>query len=197
MIWADNETLKVWHMLGWAMTRWTWNGALRKRKPPWMCMLLTKRKTAIQCAYEGAKQCFTWILHSQQKCNKCTTMQFSASNDVKRGRIGNNYLSRHASSKYRHLSPSFPGPRGNPYLSPLYSNPQEKYPQFQLREDYCFPICCPVQTQPYQSKPGQLLFHILLMYWKALHSRLPLTAAHEQVSVPNSTMENNQAFLLD
>lgn len=35
------------------------------------------------------------------------------------------------------------------------------------------------------------------MYWKAFHSRLPLTAGAEQVSVPESTMENNQAFLLD
>lgn len=35
------------------------------------------------------------------------------------------------------------------------------------------------------------------MYWKAFHSRLPLTAVAEQVSVPESTMENNQAFLLD
>lgn len=65
------------------------------------------------------------------------------------------------------------------------------------REDYCFPICCPAQTRPYQSKPGQLLFHILLMYWKAFHSRLPVAAGPEQVSVPDSSMENNQAFLLD
>lgn len=65
------------------------------------------------------------------------------------------------------------------------------------RVDYSFPICCPEQTQPYQSKPGQLLFHILLMYWKARHSRLPLAARPEDVSVLCSTMENNQAFLLD
>lgn len=50
-------------------------------------------------------------------------------------------------------------------------------------EDYCFPICCPEQTRPYQSKPAQLLFHMALMYWKAFHSRLPLAAAAEQVSV--------------
>lgn len=65
------------------------------------------------------------------------------------------------------------------------------------RENHCFPICCPVQTWPYQSRPGHLLFHILLMYWKAFHSWLPLSAGPEQVSIPDSTMENNQAFLLD
>ena len=83
------------------------------------------------------------------------------------------------------------------FVSPMLKSPRKIPTVPAQREDYCFPICCPVQTQPYQSKPGQLLFHILLMYWKAFHSRLPLTAAPEQVSVPDSTMENNQAFLLD
>lgn len=77
-----------------------------------------------------------------------------------------------------------------PCLFPLSnSNPKEKYPQFHPGrrgvgggglEDYCFPICCPEQTRPYQSKPAQLLFHMALMYWKAFHSRLPLAAAAEQ-----------------
>lgn len=81
------------------------------------------------------------------------------------------------------------------FVSSSNSNPKEKYPGFHparsggggLRregvEDYCFPICCPEQTRPYQSKPAQLLFHMALMYWKAFHSRLPLAAAAEQVSV--------------
>lgn len=83
------------------------------------------------------------------------------------------------------------------HVSPILKSPRKIPTVPAQREDYCFPICCTVQTQPYQSKAGQLLFHILLMYWKAFHSRLPLTAGPEQVSVPDSTMENNQAFLLD
>lgn len=83
------------------------------------------------------------------------------------------------------------------FVSSILKSPRKIPTVPAQREDYCFPICCPVQTQPYKSKPGQLLFHILLMYWKAFHSRLPLTAGPEQVSVLNSTIENNQAFLLD
>lgn len=83
------------------------------------------------------------------------------------------------------------------FVSPILKSPRKIPTVPAQREDYCFPICWPVRTQPYQSKPGQLLFHILLMYWKAFHSRLLLTAGPEKVSVPNSTMENNQAFLLD
>lgn len=83
------------------------------------------------------------------------------------------------------------------FVSPILKSPRKIPTVPAQREDYCFPICCPVQSRPYQSKSGQLLFHIPLMYWKAFHSRLPLIAGAEQVSVPDSTMENNQAFLLD
>lgn len=70
------------------------------------------------------------------------------------------------------------------FVSPTLQSPRKIPSVPGQRKDYCFPICCPVQTQPYQSKPGQLLFHILLMYWKAFHSRLPLISGPEQVSVP-------------
>ncbi len=59
-------------------------------------------------------------------------------------RIGNNYLSRHTSTKYQQLSAPFPGLWGHPYLSLLNSNPQEKYPQFQHRERItAFPYVVP------------------------------------------------------
>lgn len=112
-------------------------------------------------------------------------------------RIGNNYLSEHTSTEYRQLSAPFSRTAGpSIFVSPILKSPRKIPTVPAQREDYCFPICRPVHTQPYQSKPGQLLFHILLMYWKACHSRLPLTAGPEQVSVPDSTMENNRAFLL-
>lgn len=123
--------------------------------------------------------------------------------DVKRRslrRIGNNYLSesrsrRAAAAAVCDISRSCTAVLL--FVSPSNSNPQEEYPRFHPArrgwvggcaggrgvEDYCFPICCPEQTRPYQSKPAQLLFHMALMYWKAFHSRLPLAAAAEQVSV--------------
>ena len=58
-----------------AMTRWTWNGAQKKQKKTKnkkqkllkMSMLLTKRGTAIYYIYKDKKQCFTCILHGEQK----------------------------------------------------------------------------------------------------------------------------------
>lgn len=162
MISADNETLKVWHMLG--MTRWTRNGALGKgdkckcpcclqrwkkaiqyiipmlykEKQPcffvFLCMfymLATYRAKVLQVCYNFKGTIFHAVL-SQQGCEK-TLWQ-----------IGNNYLSEHTPTKYRQLSAPFPGLQGYPYLSPLYSNPQEKYPQFQHRERItAFPYVVP------------------------------------------------------
>lgn len=193
--------------------RWTQNGALKKGgcdKCP--CCLQRWKQYIIPMLYKAERPCFFVFLcmfymlgtytakvlqvcyHFKGRIFHAVLSQRGCEKRIYR-QIGNNYLSEPTPTKYQQLSVPFPGQQSYPYLSPLYSNPQEKYPQFQHREDYCFPICCPMQTQPYQSKPGQLLFHIPLMYWKAFHSRLPFTAGPEQVSVPDSTMENNQAFL--
>lgn len=63
------------------------------------------------------------------------------------------------------------------------------------RVDYCFPICCPVKIQPYPPKPGQLLSYTSNMVESLPQSAAPRCLAWTDFS-PNSTMENNQAFLL-
>lgn len=171
--------------------------------------LLTKKKTAVRRSYKEKKWCFTWALHWEQK-QLCVTLhqeqyfKGSISHTVfsQRGRqkslwqIGNCYLLGHTFTKYQQLSAPFSRTVGpSIFVGPILKSPRKTPTVPAQREDYCFPICCPVQTWPYQSKPGHLLFHILLMYWKAFHSRLPLAAGPEQVSVPSSTMKNNQAFL--
>lgn len=66
------------------------------------------------------------------------------------------------------------------FVSHITKSPRQIPPVPAKRVDYCFPICCHLQTQRYQSEPGQLFFHILLMYWKACHSLLLLAATPEQ-----------------
>lgn len=204
----SQQTMKHWGFdicLEGGATRWTWNGALGKKEN---CF------ENVRAVYkEGKKQYIIHlrksgnVLHAEQKCYKCASIwkgeNFSYSSPPARmwkrrlWRIGNNYLSEHTSTEYRQLSAPFSRTAGpSIFVSPILKSPRKIPTVPAQREDYCFPICRPVHTQPYQSKPGQLLFHILLMYWKACHSRLPLAAGPEQVSVPDSTMENNLAFLL-
>lgn len=170
-------------------------------------MLLTKKgKTAIYYTYKEKKQWFTCMLHTERKCYKCTIIwKNNSSYSSQPARMWKDAMAdreqlfiRTHIHKVRAAVCTISRAAGpSIFVYPILKSPRKIPTVPAQREDYCFPICCPVQTQPYQSKPGQLLFHILLMYWKAFHSRLPLTASPEQVSVLNSTMENNQAFLLD
>lgn len=125
-----------------AMTRSTWNAEvkilltkgegegqqyiipIRKRINVLHAGYMKRRRgTALQVhkRLKGCGRIFHAVL-SQQACEKWLWQ------------IGNNYLSGHTSTKYQQLSAPFPGLEGHPYLSLLYSNPQEKYPQFQQSE---------------------------------------------------------------
>lgn len=209
MISADNKTFKVWHMLGRSHDKMNLKWCAKKPKTAIMSMLHTKGKTAIYYNYTGKEEMFTCMLHSEQMhhcvtsaltferwdfsySSQPTKMWKEAMTDRKQLFIGT-HIHKVPAAVYtisRTAGPSI-------FVCPVLKSPRKIPTVPGQRKDYCFPICCPVQTQSYQSKPGQLLFHILLMYWKAFHSRLPLIAGPEQVSVPSSTMENNQAFLLD
>lgn len=205
----SQQTIRHWRFdicLGGAMTRWTWNGALEKEncnKCP--CCLqrgkqqyiipLRKRSNVLHACYIQRKSGTSALSFERENfsySSQAGKMWKEAMTDRKQLFIRTHIhkASAAACTISRTAGPSI-------FVSPKLKSPRKIPTVPAQREDYCFPICCPLQTQPYQSKPGQLLFHILLMYWKAFHSRLPLTAGPEQVSVPNSTMENNQAFLLD
>lgn len=160
MISADNKTLKVWHMLG--TRRWTRNGALEKGgcdKCP--CCLQRWKQYIIPMLYKAERPCFFVFLcmfymlatyaakvlqvcyHFKGRIFHAVLSQHGCEKRIHR-QIGNNYLSEPTPTKYQQLSVPFPGQQSYPYLSPLYSNPQEKYPQFQHRERItAFPYVVP------------------------------------------------------
>lgn len=177
-------------------------GVYRNDRKRWVCCVRRGNLVSLCCF-----ACFTCLQHKELKCYKGavvskgeifhavfqpTRMWTEAATDRKQLFIRTHSHQAPAAvcTISRTAQPSI-------FVSPMLKSPRKIPTVPAQREDYCFPICCPEQTRPYQSKPGQLLFHIALMYWKAFHSRLPLAAGPEQASVPDSTMENNQAFLLD
>ena len=200
MISADNKTLRVWHVLGGSHDNMNLEKencykcacCLQKGKQQYI-MPIRGRRNVLQACYIWSKSVTSALSFEREDFSyQPERMWKEAMTDRKQLFIGTHIHKVPAAvcTISRTAGPSI-------FVSPILKSPRKIPTVPAQREDYCFPICCPAQTQPYQSKPGQLLFHILLMYWKAFHSRLPLAAGPEQVSVPNSTMENNQAFLLD